>query len=425
MVVVMPDAIRRAAIIAVGSELLTPLRSDTNSLQITRALNGLGIDIVFKGISGDDRVELADLFRYALARVELVVLCGGLGPTDDDVTREVVADVLGCSMRERSEIATEIRQRFASRGLEMPAINRRQAMVPVGAEILPNANGTAPGLWIEADGKIVLLLPGPPRELEPILERVVEEKLAVRAAGQVLRRRTIRISGRSESHAEEALQPLYAEWAAAAVPVTATILAAPEQIELHLAARAETQPAADAALDRAVDQVVAALGRDVYSTDGEPLEAILGRMLTRRQMTVAVAESCTGGLVTSRLTDVPGSSRYVDRAMVCYSNDAKVDLLGVSELILSKYGAVSEEVALAMATGVRERSGTDIGVGITGIAGPTGGTAQKPVGTVAMAVVTPDASSVRTRTFVGDRTLVKFQASQAALDLTRRVLAGQ
>ena len=220
------SAIRRAAVIAVGSELLTPLRSDTNSLLITEELNALGVDIVFKGIAGDDKVELAHLLRHALTRVDLVVLCGGLGPTDDDVTREVVAGVLGRPLRERAEIADSIRHRFAARGSEMPAINRRQAMVPEGADVLENSNGTAPGLWIEANGKVVVLLPGPPRELEPILIRVVEKKLVVRTAGQSLHRRTVRIVGRSESHTEEALQPLYAEWAKGEVPVAATILAA-------------------------------------------------------------------------------------------------------------------------------------------------------------------------------------------------------
>jgi nicotinamide-nucleotide amidase len=416
------SAIRRAAVIAVGSELLTPLRSDTNSLLITEELNALGVDVVLKGIAGDDKVELAHLLRHALTRVDLVVLCGGLGPTDDDVTRDVVADVLGRPLRERAKIADSIRHRFVARGSEMPAINRRQAMVPEGADVLENSNGTAPGLWIEANGKVVVLLPGPPRELEPILIRVVEKKLVVRTAGQSLYRRTVRIVGRSESHAEEVLQPLYAEWAKDEVPVTATILAALGQIELHLTARADDRRAVERALNRAVDQVGATLGRDVYSTDGQPLEAVVGSLLHQRRMRIAIAESCTGGLVTSRLTDIAGSSCYVDRAVVCYSNEAKIELLDVPEPLIAEHGAVSEEVALAMATGVRNRSRTEIGVGVTGIAGPQGGTTKKPVGTVALAVVTPDSSSTKTLTFMGERQLIKFQASQAALDLIRRVL---
>jgi len=416
--------IRRAAIIAVGSEMLTPLRSDTNSLVITEELNALGIDVVFKCVAGDDKVELSHMLRHALSRVDLVVTCGGLGPTDDDITREVVSAVLSRQLRERAEIVDGIRQRFLARGVEMPAINRRQAMVPEGADVLQNAHGTAPGLWLDVDRKAVLLLPGPPREMQPILIRVVEKKLAARAAGQALYRRVVRMTGRTESHTDELLQPLYDEWARATVPVSATILAALGQIELHLSARAEDRRAVERALDRAVDQVAALLGRDVYSLDGKPLEEVVGLLLAQRRLRVAVAESCTGGLITSRLTDIAGSSRYVERGAVCYSNDAKVELLGVPEALIADKGAVSEDVALAMAHGVRERSRVDVGIGVTGVAGPQGGTLQKPVGTVAVAVVTPDGVSTRTLQFMGERAHVKFQASQAALDLLRRMLVG-
>ncbi len=424
MVAVSAGGIRRAAIIAVGSEMLTPLRTDTNSLIVTEELNALGVDVVFKCVAGDDKVELSHLLRHALSRVDLVVMTGGLGPTDDDITRDVAAAVLGRPLRERTEITDAIRQRFAARGVEMPAINRRQAMVPDGADVLQNAHGTAPGLWLDVDRKAVLLLPGPPREMQPILIRVVEKKLAARAAGHTLYRRVVKMTGRTESHTDEALQPLYAQWARAAVPVEATILAALGQIELHVSARAEDRRAVERTLDVAVDQVEDLLGRDVYSTDGKSLEEVVGAMLAQRRLRVAVAESCTGGLITSRLTDVSGSSRYVDRSAVCYSNDAKVEMLGVPESLIAEKGAVSEEVALAMAQGVRERSGVDIGIGVTGIAGPQGGTSLKPVGTVAMAVVTPDATSTRTLLFMGERQIVKYQASQAALDLLRRMLAG-
>lgn len=416
--------IRRAAIIAVGSEMLTPLRTDTNSLIVTEELNALGVDVVFKCVAGDDKVELSHLLRHALSRVDLVVMTGGLGPTDDDITRDVAAAVLGRPLRERTEITDAIRQRFAARGVDMPAINRRQAMVPDGADVLQNANGTAPGLWLDVDRKAVLLLPGPPREMQPILIRVVEKKLAARAAGHALYRRVVKMTGRTESHTDEALQPLYAQWARAAVPVEATILAALGQIELHLSARAEDRRAVERTLDVAVDQVEDLLGRDVYSTDGKSIEEVVGGMLAQRRLRVAAAESCTGGLITSRLTDVAGSSRYVDRSAVCYSNDAKVEMLGVPESLIAEKGAVSEEVALAMAHGVRERSRVDVGIGVTGIAGPQGGTSLKPVGTVAVAVVTPDGSSTRTLQFMGERQNVKFQASQAALDLLRRMLMG-
>lgn len=418
----MSTVLRRAAIIAVGSELLTPFRIDTNSLFITEQLNALGIDVAFKTIVGDDRVELARIIEAALSRVDLLVLCGGLGPTDDDVTREVVAEVLRRPLHEDLSITEQIQRRFTERRMTMPEINRRQAMVPEGAEVLPNTNGTAPGLWVDVGDRAVVLLPGPPRELTPMLGALVAGKLAAHAAGDALVRRTLRVTGRSESHVEEAIRPLYAEWSAAAIPISATILAALGQIELHLTARAPGAVTVNAALDRATAQVQARLGTDVYSTDGRTMEHVIGDLLVERGWRIALAESCTGGLIASRLTDVPGSSRYVDRGVVSYSNAAKVELLGVPEALIAEHGAVSEPVALAMATGIRQRSGTHVGIGVTGIAGPGGGSAEKPVGTVSMAVVTDDASRTRTARFMGEREQIKFQVSQAALDMLRRMV---
>jgi len=414
----------RAAILAVGSEMLTPLRIDTNSLYITEQLNQLGIDVVFKGVVGDDRAELATAVRTALERVTILVLSGGLGPTDDDLTREVVAEVLGRTLREDEAITERIRQRFAARGWTMPEINRRQAMVPDGAQVLPNPHGTAPGLWIDDPPRLVLLLPGPPRELKPMLRTLVEGPLLERAGTSTLRRRVIRITGRTESHADEALQPLYREWNAAAVPIAATILAALGQIELYLTAQAPAADLAEHALERAVAQVESLLGRDAYSSDGRTLEQVVGALLVERGWRIAVAESCTGGLITSRLTDVPGSSRYVDRSVVSYSNQAKIDLVGVAAATLEEHGAVSEPVAAAMADGMRARAAVDVGIGVTGIAGPGGGTPEKPVGMVCVAAVTPGGSRVRTAKFLGEREQIKFQASQAALDMVRRMILG-
>jgi nicotinamide-nucleotide amidase len=423
-VVVVSGPATRAAILAVGSEMLTPLRIDTNSLYITEQLNQLGIDVVFKGVVGDDRAELATAVRTALERVTILVLSGGLGPTDDDLTREVVAEVLGRTLREDEAITERIRQRFAARGWTMPEINRRQAMVPDGAQVLPNPHGTAPGLWIDDPPRLVLLLPGPPRELKPMLRTLVEGPLLERAGTSTLRRRVIRITGRTESHADEALQPLYREWNAAAVPIAATILAALGQIELYLTAQAPAADLAEHALERAVAQVESLLGRDAYSSDGRTLEQVVGALLVERGWRIAVAESCTGGLITSRLTDVPGSSRYVDRSVVSYSNQAKIDLVGVAAATLEEHGAVSEAVAAAMADGMRARAAVDVGIGVTGIAGPGGGTPEKPVGMVCVAAVTPGGSRVRTAKFLGEREQIKFQASQAALDMVRRMILG-
>lgn len=415
--------LRRAAIIAVGSELLGRSRLDTNSLLITEQLNALGIEVAYKSVVGDDPAQLASALRFALDTVGLVVCCGGLGPTDDDVMRRVAADVFSRPLAEDEGITARIRERFASRRLEMPAINRRQAMVPAGARVLENPRGTAPGLWIEDGDRAVLLLPGPPRELTPMLAAAAEDLLRERSPDRSLVTRVVRITGRTESHTEEAVQPLYAEWARADVPVSPTILASLGQIELHLTARATSNDRAAAAALAAALQVVDVLGPDVYSVDGRSLEQVVGALLVEHQLRIALAESCTGGLLTSRLTDVPGSSRYVETAVVAYANDAKVSLLGVPQALLDEHGAVSEPVAIAMADGVRATAGSGIGVGVTGIAGPDGGSAQKPVGTVAIAVVFPETTRSRTFRFVGSRELVKFQASQAALDMVRRQLA--
>jgi competence/damage-inducible protein CinA-like protein len=412
----------RAAILAVGSELLTPSRIDTNSLFITEQLNLLGIEVAFKTVVGDDREELANAVRLALDRVDLIVSSGGLGPTDDDVTREVVAEVLNRRLVEDEGIAARIRARFESRGMKMPEINRRQAMVPVGARVLENMNGTAPGLWIEEGERAVLLLPGPPRELKPMIMTLVEGPLRERSPGLSLVRRVIRITGRTESHTEEAVRPLYAEWARRPVPIAATILASLGQIELHLSVRAPSRELAEAAVEDAAGEVVDVIGLDVYSRDGRSLEEVVGDLLAARALRIAVAESCTGGLLTSRLTDVPGSSRYVDRSVVAYANEAKVELLGVPAALIEEHGAVSEAVALAMADGIRSRAAVDVGVGVTGVAGPGGGTAEKPVGMVAIAAVTAGASRSRTFRFIGGREQIKFQASQAALDMVRRML---
>lgn len=414
----------RAAIIAVGSELLTPLRVDTNSLFITEKLNALGIDVVMKGVAGDDREELAHLFRSARARTDLVVFSGGLGPTDDDVTREVVAATLGRTLAEDVAMTERMRVRFAARGYQgpMPEINRRQAMVPDGAVVVENSRGSAPGLWLDEGDAVVLLLPGPPRELRPMLQTLVDGPLGARAAGAPLIRRVLKIAGRIESQTDEALQPLYREWEQAAPRISATILAALGQIELHVSARSSSADAARAVLEMAVQRVCAVLGEDVFSTDGKSMEAVVGEMLAARGYRIALAESCTGGLVTSRLTDVAGSSQYVERAIVAYANEAKTELLGVPQLLIEEHGAVSEPVAMAMAEGARASAAVDVALGVTGIAGPGGGSAEKPVGTVAIAAVVGPATRVRTFRFHGEREQVKFQASQAALDMVRRLL---
>lgn len=306
----------------------------------------------------------------------------------------------------------------------MPEVNRRQAMVPRGAEVLPNPNGTAPGLWIERAGRLIVLLPGPPRELEPMVDAQVVPRLRARFGSRRLLRRVVKMFGRTESQVEEAIQPLWHRWRGERPTIEVTILATPGQIEVHLSTSSVDDDDGARRLDRAVGELGELFGPDVFATDERRLEDVVGALLTARGARVAVAESCTGGLVTSRLTDVPGSSVYVERGIVAYSNAAKVDLLGVPESVLAAHGAVSEAVAEAMAHGVRTRAAVDWGVGVTGIAGPGGGTPDKPVGTVVVSVVGPEGVRTRRFRFRGEREQVKFQASQAALDLLRRALLG-
>jgi nicotinamide-nucleotide amidase len=419
---------RTAEVIAVGSELLGSTRTDTNSLFLSERLGSLGIDLRIKSVVGDEREDLASVLRQALERTDLVVLTGGLGPTDDDLTREVVSEVLGLPMDEDARIVAGIRRRFEGRGLTMPEVNRRQAQVPRGAIVLDNPNGTAPGLFIDHEWgtrgrRIVILLPGPPRELQPMFDLVCSGPLRDRAGAERSYHASLFITGRGESHVEQKVQPIYSRWRSATPPISTTILAAMGQIELHLTVRDPDEARARATLDRATAELMAVIAEDVYSTDGRAMEQVLGDLLTGRGYTIAAAESCTGGLFTSRLTDVPGSSAYVRASVVAYAYVDKTALLGVPQELLDAHGAVSEPVAVAMAEGIRARTGADVAVGITGIAGPGGGTAAKPVGTVVIAVIVPERPVyVRTYNFFGGRAMVKFQASQAAMDRVRRML---
>jgi nicotinamide-nucleotide amidase len=416
----------KACIIAVGSELLTPFRVDTNSLFVTEQLNTIGYDVRMKAVIGDDAGELALVLEESLAWADLVVLTGGLGPTADDITRDGVAQVLQLPLDEDEAVVARIRERFARRGLTMPEINRRQGMVPRGATLLENPNGTAPGLWLERGQTAIVLLPGPPREMKPMFESVVRDRLAPRTrrngGGTGLFRRVLKITGRTESDVDATVQPIYGRWLSQDVPITTTILAVMGQIELHLTASAASREAADRALGPAVRELEEALVDAVYSVDGSPLEAVVGERLRARHLTIAVAESCTGGLLSSRLTDVPGSSDYVERGEVCYSNRSKIESLGVPAALIAEHGAVSEPVARAMAEGIRTKASTHVGVGVTGIAGPGGGTPDKPVGTVMIAVLIGADAHVRTFQFIGSREMVKFQSTQAALNMLRLML---
>jgi nicotinamide-nucleotide amidase len=322
-------------------------------------------------------------------------------------------------MREDAGILESIRMRFKSRGLDMPAINVRQATVLDGAVVLANPRGTAPGQWIDAGDRVIVLLPGPPRELQPMFDEHVAPRLGRRTPPAPLRRRVIKITGRSESHVDEVAQPIYATLGDAHVAVDTSILASPGLIEIHLEGRGVDPQQIDARLAAGVARLTAALAPYVFSDDGRPLEVVVGDALRQRGWRVAVAESCTAGLVLGRLTDVPGSSAWVVGGVVAYANAVKVQQLGVPDVLLQEHGAVSEPVAQAMASGVRERLGADVGLAITGIAGPDGGSPEKPVGTVVIALSGPR-EIVKTLRFAGDRQMVRTQSVAAALDMVRR-----
>jgi nicotinamide-nucleotide amidase len=419
----MPADLRKAEVIAVGSELLGTARLDTNSLFIAGQVSSLGIVLQAKAVVGDDRDAIAEHLAGAVSRADLVILTGGLGPTDDDLTREAVSKLTGRPLEEDPSLVQIIAARFARRGLQMPEVNRRQAQVLRGATVLDNPNGSAPGQWLEHDGRLIVLLPGPPRELRPMFLALCESQLAVRAGRNRVYRTSLFVTGRSESHVEETVQPVYSMWRTASPPVETTILASPGQVELHLSIVSSDPEAARDVLARANRQLADLLGRDVFSTDGRPMEEVVGALLREQGMTIAAAESCTGGLMMARLTDVPGSSAYVAGGVVSYSNALKTGLLGVPDRLLQEFGAVSEPVAVALAEGVKSLTAANVAVSITGIAGPGGGTSEKPVGTVSIAVIIGTGRAhVRTFRFIGGREMVRFQASQAALEIVRRLL---
>lgn len=405
-----------AEIIAVGSELLTPYRLDTNSLYLTGELNKLGIRVIHKSVVGDSRDDIRATFRHALDRSELIVSCGGLGPTDDDRTRETVAELLGRDLHLSDDVLRGIQERFRRFARTMPEINTRQAMVPAGAVVLANPRGTAPGLWIEGEDHVIILLPGPPSELKGIFESEVRSRLARMGTDERLFSRDLRVTGLPESEVEQRVRPLYEEY-----PDTeTTILATPTGIQLHPRIWSRDAAGAEKILDEIVSRMALALGEHLYSTQGESLEDIVARALTENRATIAVAESCTGGMLAERLTNVPGSSSYFLGGVVCYSNELKSSLVGVPADIIDSKGAVSSETALALADGIRKRTGATLGIGITGIAGPGGGTPEKPVGLVHVGIADERGSRERASRFPGDRERIRFQATQQALDTVRR-----
>ncbi len=405
-----------------GSELLTPYRTDTNSLYLTEQLNLLGIDVICKSVVGDNLGRLRSAAEHALFRSDILICSGGLGPTEDDLTREAVAEALGVSLRRDAEILTRLEQRFAERGWKMAANNAKQADVLEGATSLPNPNGTAPGQWLcgQFDGRehIIILLPGPPHEMKAIFENEVRERLREKVPPAYFFTRTLKVAMLGESHVDARVAPIYKRYP----DVETTILAGAGEVELHFRTRADSLEAAQSRADEVAGLVEDELDDAVFSRNGESLEQIVGYWLQMRNATVAVAESCTGGLLAERITSVGGSSRYFVGGAVVYSNPLKTEFAGVPAEMIERHGAVSREVAAALAEGIRYRCESTLGVGITGIAGPSGGTPQKPVGLVFHAVAGDRGTEVVQRTFAGDRKRIRRFASTMALDMVRRKL---
>jgi nicotinamide-nucleotide amidase len=411
-----------AEIIAVGSELLTPFRMDTNSLYLTEQLNQLGVEVIFKSVVGDDLERLVAAAQHALLRSDVVIFSGGLGPTEDDLTREAVAQALGVPLRRDEQIIAAIEQRFAARGWKMSPNNAKQADVLEGATVLPNPNGTAPGQWlsgrIENRERIVILLPGPPHELKALFEAECRERLREKLPTAFLATRVLKVAMLGESLVDARVAPIYKRFA----DVQTTILAGAGEIQLHFKSRAESMETAQARVDEAADAVEEELDDAVYSRDGQSLEQIVGYWLQMRNATLAVAESCTGGLLGERITSVGGSSRYFAGGAIVYSNTLKTELAGVPADMIERHGAVSREVAAALAESIRYRCDTTLGIGITGVAGPTGGTPEKPVGLVFHALASAGGTDVIERIFPGDRKRIRWFASTLALDMVRKKL---
>lgn len=411
-----------AETIAIGSELLSGGRSDSNSLQVTEMLGRQGIEVRFKSIVGDDRADIVTALRYAVSRAHFVIMTGGIGPTIDDCTREAVATATGKRLSRRKEAFEGMMARLAQWGRTPNRGQLRQALIPSGATVVPNPVGSAPGFWLTWKGATIFSLPGVPREMEAMMRESVIPLVSAQIAESKqarphpITRLVFHTWGLPEADVDAKLAGLLPKRSM----VDLGLLASPMGVLVSLT----TTPRAtvdQAGLVALAEGVRARLREWLYAEGHESMEEVVGRLLTERSLTVATAESCTGGLIGHRLTQVPGSSAYVDRGVICYSNRAKSDLLGVPPELIEKHGAVSAEVAAAMARGIRERAGVSVGLSVTGIAGPGGATATKPVGLVYIGLNADDGESItKEHHFHGDRSVIKQRSSQAALDLLRR-----
>jgi nicotinamide-nucleotide amidase len=412
----------KSEIIAVGSEMLTPFRQDTNSLYLTEKLNELGVTVVFKTIVGDRRKDLVNAITAALSRADIVAIMGGLGPTEDDLTRETVAETLSLTLRRNAAQVAALAARAATWRVPMPDNNLKQADILEGATLLPNPNGSAPGQWLDITWqgyrKLLMLVPGPPNECRPLFDAECLPRLRQILPPRHIAKRTLRAAMIPESQADKLIAPIYIEYK----DVETTILAKAGDIQLTLLCSKPNLETAQARVDELAGRMEEVLEDWLYSSTGESLEQIVLYFLGLRQATLAVAESCTGGMIAERITRVPGSSRSFLGGAVVYSNELKTAFAGVPPQLIAEYGAVSREVAEALAYGIRRYTGATLGLGVTGIAGPTGGTELKPVGFVHIALSDAQKTESIERTFRGDRQRIREWTTQQALDLIRRRL---
>lgn len=408
----------RAEIVSVGTELLLGQIVDTNAVYLSQLLPGVGVSLFFRSTVGDNKNRIAETLRLALSRSDVIITIGGLGPTEDDLTKETVAEVLGQKLVMHEESAEKLRAFFAERGIRMPETNIKQALMPERGRIIPNANGTAPGAVFETDEKAVIVLPGPPGEFIPMVDEFVLPYLREKAGPSgIIKSRVLKIVGVGESLAEERVKDLLSSLNPTIAPY-----AKGGEVHLRITAFAEDEAAALPLIQKAEEEIRKRLGSAVYGADEETLEEVIIRLLTEKRLTVATAESCTGGLISHRLTNVPGSSEALMGGVVTYSNQAKVEILGVSESDLESKGAVSHEVARSMAEGARRVFGTDIAVSVTGIAGPGGGTPAKPVGLVYIGISSQEETTSEEYKFRGRRVDIKERSAQSALLMLRNLL---
>ena len=409
----------RVEIVAVGSELLTASRLETNSLLIAKRVAELGFRVMRKMVVEDLEEEIQSAVAASLAKADAVFLVGGLGPTSDDLTREAVSAALGRTLKPDSAVLERLRARYGRLGLQLGENSIRQAMVPEGAVVIDNPNGTAPGLFLEEAGKLLFLLPGPPSELSAMMDDVLA-LMRMRRPTAAPSFRLLKVASLAESALDLQIASIYKSYQ----DVQTTILASPGVIELYFNWIGDAgDESSERALDELVARVVGELREAVFTSSEESLETVVGRLLCEKGHTVATAESCTGGLIGKMLTDVPGSSRYYRGGVVCYHNDLKAALLGVSEASLETAGAVSAEVAVEMAAGVKRLTSADFGISATGIAGPEGGSGEKPVGLVFIGLAGPDGTAVKRLHLVPPREAIRTRASRFALDLLRRSLS--